>query len=62
MSEIVNLRQMRKRKARKEKDAKAEGNRVRHGTPKHLRDLKKAEDEKTERAIEGHRLDGREEN
>lgn len=56
MSEIVNLRRVRKEKARKDKQAEAEANRVKHGTPKHLRDLKQAEDEKTARDIEGHKL------
>ena len=57
MAEIVNLKRVRKQKARKEKEAEAEANRVEHGTPKHLRDLKKAEDEQATRYIEGHKLD-----
>lgn len=56
MSEIVNLKRVRKQKARAEKDRTAEANRIQHGTPKHLRDLKQAEEEKAARDIEGHKL------
>ena len=56
MAEIVNLKRMRKQKAREERGAEAQANRVKHGTPKPLRDLKKAEDEKAAREIEAHKL------
>lgn len=56
MAEIVNLKRVRKHKARGEKDKRAEANRARHGTLRALRDLKKAQDEKSARDIEGHKL------
>ncbi len=57
MAEIVNLRRARKEKARGEKDAKAEANRIQHGTPKAARKLAKACAEKSARDIEAHKLD-----
>jgi len=45
MGEIVNLRQERKRKARKDRQAQAAGNRSRFGVPKAERDRRAAEDE-----------------
>lgn len=57
MSEIVNLRRTRKTKARAQKERQAEANRAKHGTPKHLRDLTKAQAEKATHDIAGHRLD-----
>ncbi len=62
VAEIVNLKRVRKQKVRGEKDAAADANRVKHGTPKHLRQQKQAEDDQAARHIEGHRLDGDEEN
>ena len=56
MAEIVNLRRVRKTKARKDKDAAAEANRTRHGIAKPARDLAKARAEKELRTIEGHKL------
>ncbi len=56
VAEIVNLKRARKQKARAEKDKAAEANRAKHGTPKRLRDLKKAESDKAARNIEGHKL------
>lgn len=56
MAEIVNLRRVRKTKARKDKDAAAEANRAKHGVAKPVRDLAKARTEKAERDIEGHKL------
>ncbi|MFT6460795.1 MAG: hypothetical protein ACJAU5_000557 [Maricaulis maris] len=43
MTKPVNLRQYRKQKARKDRAAVAETNRVVHGTPKALRDAAEAE-------------------
>ncbi len=57
MAEIVNLRRVKKAKARAEKSAEAEANRTRHGTPKHLRDLAKARDEKAAHDLDAQRLD-----
>ena len=62
MSEIVNLKRVRKDKAKKEKDAKAAANRAAFGTPKALRKLSEARKEKAAHEIEGHRLEAPEEN
>ena len=56
MAEIVNLKRVRKQKARGEKDKAAEANRAKHGTPKRLRELNKAEADKAAQDIEGHKL------
>jgi hypothetical protein len=57
MAEIVNLKRVKKAKARAEKSAQAEANRARHGTPKAVRDLAKAREEKAAREIDAHKLD-----
>lgn len=57
MSEIVNLRQARKAKARREKETQAEANRIKHGVAKSVRGLAKAREEKEKRAIAAHELD-----
>ena len=57
MAEIVNLNRVRKAKAKVEKAKKAEQNRVTHGTPKHLKELGKARDEKTRRDLDAHKKD-----
>ena len=57
MSEIVNLRRVKKAKARAEKAAEAEANRAKHGVAKTLRDLAEARKEKEKRDVEAHRLD-----
>lgn len=56
MAEIVNLRRVRKTKARKDKDAAADANRVKHGVARPARNLAKARAEKAARDIEGHKL------
>ena len=57
MAEIVNLRRARKDKARAEKAAEADANRVKHGVAKNLRDgAKKVADLERARAA-AHRLD-----
>lgn len=56
MAEIVNLRRVRKQKARAEAEKAAEQNRVSFGLSKAERHLGKAERDKAERHIEGHRL------
>jgi hypothetical protein len=55
-AEIVNLREARKRKARAEKETRAEANRLRHGLPKLEKRRLKAEDDLAARRLEGHRL------
>lgn len=57
MAEIVNLRRVRKAKARDEKEKAAETNRAVHGTPKHLRTLAKAKSGKAARDLDGHKKD-----
>ncbi len=56
MADIVNLRQARKRKARAEKDAQAEANRVAFGRTKEDKRLSKARQDLEARRLEGHRL------
>lgn len=58
MADIVNLRTERKRAKRRDHDAYAEANRLKHGQPKAARDLAEARREKTRRDLEGHRLQG----
>jgi hypothetical protein len=56
MGDVVNLRAARKDKARREREAAAEANRVAHGTPK--RDRRKADAERrlTDKRHEAHRI------
>ena len=56
MGEVVNLNRARKEKAKAQAQKTAANNRVKHGTPKHLRKLSEAERKKAEAAIEGKRL------
>jgi hypothetical protein len=57
MAEIVNLRRVKKAKARAEKSTEADANRAKHGTPKALRDLNKARDAKAAHDLDLSRLD-----
>jgi hypothetical protein len=57
MAEIVNLRRVKKAKARAEKSAQADANRTKHGVAKPVRDLAKAQDEKATREVDAHKLD-----
>ncbi len=57
MAEIVNLRRVKKAKARAEKSAQADANRAKHGVAKPVRDLAKARDEKAARDLDAQRLD-----
>lgn len=57
MSEIVNLRRVRKAKARDEKAKTADANRILHGTPKPARELAKARSDKASRDLEAHKKD-----
>ena len=56
-AEIINLNRVRKARAKAEKVQKAEENRVQHGTPKHLKKLGKARDEKARRDLDAHKKD-----
>ncbi len=57
MAEIVNLRRMRKAKARAEKSAEADANRAKHGVAKPVRDLAKARAEKAAHDLDARKLD-----
>ena len=57
MAELINLRRMRKAKARAEKSAEADANRAKHGVAKPMRDLAKARAEKDKRTADAHKLD-----
>jgi Domain of unknown function (DUF4169) len=57
MAEIVNLRRVKKAKARAEKSAEADANRAKHGVAKPLRDLAKARDAKATRDLDARKLE-----
>jgi hypothetical protein len=57
MGEIVNLRRVKKAKARVEKIARADANRAKHGVAKPIRDLAKARDAKAARDLDLAKLD-----
>ena len=57
MTDIVNLKRVRKAKARSEAEAKAEANRIAHGRTKTEKKLTKAEQEAAARKLDGHKRD-----
>ena len=57
MAEIINLRQVRKQKARAQAEKTAEQNRIAFGRTKAERKLTEAERDKAARHIDGHKLD-----
>lgn len=57
MTNIVNLKRMRKTKARASAEAKAEANRVAHGRTKVEKQLTKAQREAAARKLDGHKRD-----
>ncbi len=57
MADIVNLRTARKQAKRQQGERSAQANRIAHGQPKHLRDLEDAQKEKTNRDLDGHRIE-----
>lgn len=57
MTEIVNLKRVRKTRARSEKVKTAEANRIKHGTAKSVRDLAKVRAENDASDIDRHKLD-----
>jgi Domain of unknown function (DUF4169) len=57
MGEVVNLNRVRKAKIKTEAEKTAANNRVKHGTPKHLRKKGDAERKRTDAELEGKRLD-----
>ncbi|HUJ46546.1 MAG TPA: DUF4169 family protein [Rhizomicrobium sp.] len=60
MAKIVNLKRVRKAKARNAKAAEADANRARHGVAKKVRDLAHAQNEKVLRDVEAGKLDPKE--
>ena len=56
MGEIINLRRARKRKRRLGEEAAAAANRVAFGAPKTAERKARAERERAERRLDGHRL------
>ncbi len=56
-AEIVNLKRARKARDRAEKEKTAEANRVAHGTSKSVKKLSKAQKDKAEQRLAGHRLE-----
>lgn len=61
MGEIVNLRQVRKARARAEADVQAEANRIAFGRPKKAKTLQQKRKALEENRHEGHRLERPEE-
>lgn len=57
MNEIVNLRRVKKAKARALAEAKAEANRISHGRTKAEKKLTKAQNDAAQRKIDGHKRD-----
>ena len=57
MGEVVNLNRARKAKVKTEAEKTAANNRVKHGTPKHLRKKGDAERKRNDAELEGKRLD-----
>ncbi len=57
MAEIVNLRTVRKRKAREEQAEQAAENRVKFGRTKAEKDLTAAKAEQADRKLDGHKLE-----
>ena len=57
MSEIVNLRHVRKAKARREKEVVAAANRAEHGVSKSKHKLAKAKAAIEKRDVDAHKLD-----
>jgi hypothetical protein len=57
MAEIINLRQARKNKARAEKEARAEQNRISFGRTKAEKKVTKAEQDLASSRLEAHKRD-----
>ena len=57
MAELVNLRTARKQAARRKDEQDATASRLAHGQPKHIRKLQAAEQEKTGRTLDLHRIE-----
>ncbi len=57
MADVVNLRQVRKQKARGEREAAAEQNRALHGRTKAEKERDRISAERAENFVDGHRRD-----
>jgi len=57
MVELFNLRTARKRAKRQSDGQQAEANRIAHGQPKHRRKLAAAQQAKSSRDLDRHRID-----
>ncbi|MFW2534177.1 MULTISPECIES: DUF4169 family protein [unclassified Legionella] len=57
MVEIINLNKKRKAKIRLEKEKKASENRIKFGRTKNEKQLEKQEKERSERYLDGHKLE-----
>lgn len=57
LAEIVNLRRVKKAKARAEKSATADANRAKNGVAKSVRELAKARDAKAAHDLDAKRLE-----
>jgi Domain of unknown function (DUF4169) len=57
MADLINLRNARKQKAKKEKDKTAQANRVLHGAPKVLRKLSDAQKDQADQRFSGQKLE-----
>ena len=55
MAEIVNLRQARKARARRDEQAKADANRAQHGRSKAEKDQARAERDRLDKQLDGAR-------
>lgn len=56
MGEIINLRRIKKQKARDANEKIAAENRIKFGTPKHLRNVTKAQNKLEQMKLDGHKL------
>ena len=57
MSEVVNLRQFRKRRKREEKETAAEENRARHSVPGAVKRASRAAKDVADKKLDGKKLD-----
>jgi hypothetical protein len=57
MGEIVNLRKVRKQLKKRDEAEQAAANRLLHGRPKAERNLETARTEKTDRYLDGHKIE-----
>ena len=60
MAEIVNLRQARKRRARADKEARADENRRLHGRTREEKELERDQVERARKHLDRHRRDDQE--